>query len=434
MAELKPGYKLTEVSVIPDDWNEIRLDSVTVKVGSGITPRGGSNVYQDYGRPFVRSQNVGWGILSLEDLAFISDEIHATFDATEIQLNDVFLNITGASIGRSAIADERVVSGNVNQHVCIIRTISDQLHPRYLNYFLLSDMGQSQIDSFQAGGNRQGLNFGQLKSFRLVLPPTLEEQRAIAAALSEVDDQITALDDLIAKKHDLKHGAMQSLFTGEQRLPEYKVTGYKQSEVGVIPEDWEVTHLGNCLARSPDYGINAPAVPFSDLLPTYIRITDISEEGDFVPENITSVDHPNSETFFLEEGDLVFARTGASVGKSYLYRPENGRLVFAGFLIRVRPDQTKLIPQYLANWVKTQQYWQWVTVMSMRSGQPGINGQEYALLPIPLPPTLTEQQAIAAVLLDMDAEISALEAKREKILALKQGMMQELLTGKTRLI
>jgi type I restriction enzyme S subunit len=153
----------------------------------------------------------------MEDIAFIDDETHETFQATEIEADDVFLNITGASIGRSAVADVRVTLGNVNQHVCIIRTNQEELHPRFLNYFLLSSAGQRQIDSFQAGGNRQGLNFGQIRSIQLPLPP-LPEQRAIAAALGDVDAELTALDQSRDKTRALKQGMMQELLTGKTRL------------------------------------------------------------------------------------------------------------------------------------------------------------------------------------------------------------------------
>ena len=213
---------------------------------------------------------------------------------------------------------------------------------------------------------------------------------------------------------------MQELLTGKKRLPGFS-------------GEWEVKRLGDCLISRPDYGINAPAVPFSDRLPAYIRITDISEDSRFSPEKLVSVRAANAGNYYLSDGDLVFARTGASVGKSYLYNPLDGRLVFAGFLIRVRPDPAILIPAFLAAYATTDAYWNWVRLMSMRSGQPGINGNEYAQLPISLP-SIPEQTAIAAVLSDMDAGIAAVERKRDKTRALKQGMMQELLTGKTRLV
>ena len=118
--------------------------------------------------------------------------------------------------------------------------------------------------------------------------------------------------------------------------------GYKRTAVGVIPEDWTIRSLLSCLRSAPNYGINAAAIPFDDTLPTYLRITDIGEDNQFRPSPRVSVRHPSVQTFFLNKGDLVFARTGASVGKSYLYNPNDGPLVFAGFLIRVSPNPGSL--------------------------------------------------------------------------------------------
>lgn len=228
---------------------------------------------------------------------------------------------------------------------------------------------------------------------------------------------------------------MQELLTGRNRLPGFEVKpGSTLTEVGVIPEDWEVKPVGRMLSRPPEYGINAAAVPFDLRFPTYLRITDITEDGQFSKAERTSVDHPAASEFLLESGDLVFARTGASVGKSYLFKPEDGPLVFAGFLIRLRPDPDRLLPAFLSYFAQSQAYWDWVKANSMRSGQPGINGQEYAGLPMPVPPTKAEQENIAAILSDMDADFAALEAKLAKARQIKQGMMQELLTGRIRLI
>lgn len=209
--------------------------------------------------------------------------------------------------------------------------------------------------------------------------------------------------------------------------------GYKQTEVGVLPEDWTASPLGKLLDGVPTYGINASAIPYDSRYPTYLRITDISEDGRFLDASKASVDHPLTSDYMLSEGDLVFARTGASVGKSYLYDRRDGELVFAGFLIRARPDTKKLEPRYLKYFVQSKPYWNWVKVNSMRSGQPGINGREYASVLIPLPPTKAEQEAIAGALSDADALIEGLEKLIAKKRHLKQGAMQELLTGKKRL-
>jgi type I restriction enzyme S subunit len=205
--------------------------------------------------------------------------------------------------------------------------------------------------------------------------------------------------------------------------------GYKRTEIGVIPVDWEVKKLGNCLSKNPDYGINAAAVDYTDTLPTYLRITDISDDGNYINKNRVSVNHQLSDFYFLEEGDIVFARTGASVGKTYLYNIKDGKLVFAGFLIRIKPNVKILNPTFLKFHTQTKYYWNWVLSNSMRSGQPGLNSNEYKSFKIPLP-QLSEQKAIAKVLSDTDNLIQALEKRIAKKRLIKQGAMQKLLSPK----
>ena len=198
------------------------------------------------------------------------------------------------------------------------------------------------------------------------------------------------------------------------------------------PEGWTVRSLRSCLRTAPAYGINAAAVPFDGRLPTYLRITDISDDNRFRPAPRVSIEHPNASAFFLNEGDLVFARTGATVGKSYLYDPDDGPLVFAGFLIQVNPNPEDLQPTFLAYCAQTELYWEWVRTISSRSGQPGINGQEYGTYHLLLPPP-DEQRAIAEALSDVDGLLESLETLIAKKRAVKTAAMQQLLTGKTRL-
>ena len=177
------------------EWKKSTIGSLSTKVGSGVTPRGGETVYKSEGHSFVRSQNVGWGHLQLDDIAFIDKETHLRQKNTELQLDDVLLNITGASIGRSALVNKQIAGGNVNQHVCIIRT-KDNLVPAFLCNFLLSNHGQKQIDSFQAGGNRQGLNFEQIRSIKITIPST-KEQTKIATLLHLIDERIATQNKTI---------------------------------------------------------------------------------------------------------------------------------------------------------------------------------------------------------------------------------------------
>ncbi|MCO5268958.1 MAG: restriction endonuclease subunit S [Brumimicrobium sp.] len=206
-------------------------------------------------------------------------------------------------------------------------------------------------------------------------------------------------------------------------------TKYKDTAVGRIPEDWEVKELGELSIIKGDYGINAPAVEYSDSLPTYLRITDIDDDGNFIQVDKKSVNHKDSNNFYLNKDDIVFARTGATVGKSYLYKEKDGELVFAGFLIRFKTDEDSLNPSFLKYYTETSSYWHWVKVVSMRSGQPGINSKEYSSMKLPIPP-LPEQKAIANVLSTWDKAIE----KHEQLIAQKElrkkGLMQRLLSEK----
>ena len=189
--------------------------------------------------------------------------------------------------------------------------------------------------------------------------------------------------------------------------------------------EWEEKKLGECLLQMPEYGISAPAVPFSKNLPLYLRITDISDDGQYIREGKVSVDAVLTKENSLQDGDIVLARTGASVGKSYKYRIEDGPFIFAGFLIRIKPDETQLNSEFLFQFLQTSEYKKWVEATSTRSGQPGINCSEISSLFVPFP-TLPEQQKIAECLMAMDQLISAESAKVDALKEKKKGLMQRM--------
>ena len=198
-------------------WREVRLGEVTTKVGSGLTPRGGRDVYLDAGISLLRSQNVLIGSLSLADVAYISNEQHQIMSGTIVRPYDVLLNITGASIGRCCMVPPSLEEANVNQHVCIIRADTTRLEPAFLESLLISDIGQRQVLASQAGGNRQGLNFQQIRRFRLSLPSSAE-QRAISEAIRQGTCEIDLLTRKLAALQGQKKGLMQRLLTGWVRV------------------------------------------------------------------------------------------------------------------------------------------------------------------------------------------------------------------------
>lgn len=248
----------------------------------------------------------------------------------------------------------------------------------------------------------------------------LREQQKIADCLSSLDELIEATNRKIEALKEHKKGLMQRLFPKEEEnVPELRFLEFQGTK------GWDKCILGDSLLEHPRYGINAPAVPFQKELATYIRITDISENGTFSPNPKVSVNKDNVDNFYLSTGDLVFARTGASVGKCYKYREKDGKLVFAGFLIKITPNSTKLLSDFLFQYTFSEQYWEWVHLTSTRSGQPGINSKELFSMPFRLP-TIQEQQKIADCLSSLDELIEATSQKVEILKEHKKGLMQQL--------
>ena len=192
------------------EWEKCKLGELAVKVGSGSTPKGGNAVYTTSGHCFVRSQNVGMGHLILNDIAYIDELTHQKQKSTELRTNDVLLNITGASIGRTALATEEINGGNVNQHVCIIRT-NGNVEPSFICDYIQTSKIQKYIQSLQTGGSREGLNFEQIRSFPINIP-TVEEQVKIAKLLSLINERIATQSKLIEDLKKLKSAIIERSF------------------------------------------------------------------------------------------------------------------------------------------------------------------------------------------------------------------------------
>ena len=189
---------MSEIKTVPeirfagftDAWVQRKLGEVTTKIGSGKTPKGGNAVYLRDGIPLLRSQNIVNDIVDLTDVVYISDAMDKDMANSRVRKDDVLLNITGASIGRSAVY-KHIISANVNQHVCIIRT-KQRINPYYVQFNLTSSNGQQQVDNNQAGGGREGLNFQQIAKIAFYFPDILE-QTAISNFFCTLDNAIALL-------------------------------------------------------------------------------------------------------------------------------------------------------------------------------------------------------------------------------------------------
>jgi type I restriction enzyme S subunit len=250
-----------------------------------------------------------------------------------------------------------------------------------------------------------------LNSFDIPLPPTKAEQEAIAAALSDADTLIESLEQLIVKKRYLKQGAMQELLTGKKRLPGFeKAPGYKQTEVGMIPEDWEVQHLGNVAAMTTGWK----------------DVNEGNPAGEY-PFFTCSRSHTFSDHYSFDMEAILIAGNG-DVGNLHYY---SGR--FEAY------QRTYVVHKFSRPVRYVWHQLDYRLIESLGLGKigtsiPYIKRENLTGFAFPVPATESEQSAIATVLSDMDTAIVMLEEKLTKARMIKQGMMQELLTGRTRLI
>lgn len=205
---------------IPSTWQVKKAKYVTSKIGSGVTPKGGAEVYQQQGIPLFRSQNIHFDGLKLDDIVHIDSETHDSMSNSKIKPGDVLLNITGASIGRCYYYEGQYAEANVNQHVCIIRP-NAKILTKYLYYFLMSDIGQMQISMSQVGGGREGLTFESIKSFFIPLPG-ISDQKDLIILLENYIARLEALEKYTSRSIELlverKSALITEAVTGQIKL------------------------------------------------------------------------------------------------------------------------------------------------------------------------------------------------------------------------
>jgi type I restriction enzyme S subunit len=392
--EIKHGYKQTEVGIIPEDWSIDYIENLAQITTGGKNTQ--DRVEQGQYPFFVRSQVVE----RINSYSFAGEAVLTAGDG--VGTGKVFHYIKGKF--------------DVHQRVYRISDFSDSLNG-YFFYLYFSTHFYNRIMQMTAKSSVDSVRREMIARMPLPLPPTVAEQRAIAEALSDVDASLGGLDRLIAKKRDLNQAAMQHLLTGLTRLPGFQ-------------GKWEIKRLGKI--SSIKDGTHQTPKYVSSGIPFY-SVEQVTS-GDFKNTKFISEKEHRflTRTFKIEEGDILMTRIG-SIGDCKLidWKVEASFYVSLALLKINSGSSASFVTQYS----NTTAFKKEVERHSLPSAIPKkINLGPISQLKIELPPTLEEQTAIAEVLSDMDAEIAALEQRREKTLALKQAMMQELLTGKTRLI
>lgn len=413
---------MKEQNYLGCEWNNKRLGDILEIMTGGTPSKNNDEYWSDGNIPWMVSGDVNKGIINEVDGKIT--ELGMNNSAAKLLPKDtvmIALNGQGKTKGKVAYLNIEVTC---NQSLAGFLP-NKAFNSKYLYYNLQNRY--TEIRNLTGDGARNGLNLSILKDINVLFPP-LKEQQRIAEILSTVDSQIDDTDKLIEKTKELKKGLMQRLLTKGIGHSEFK-----KSEVGEIPVEWTVERLIDISNGKGEYGIGASATTYIEGKPRYLRITDIGDSCDLLNEDIKGLEEETYANYLLKENDVVFARTGNTTGKSYVYKRDDGLLVFAGFLIKFSINEHKCDVNFLKYIIQSKRYWDWIKVMSTRSGQPGINSTEYANFKVQLP-NIIEQKQISDILSSVDNQILKYENKKIKLEELKKGLMQQLLTGKIRVV
>jgi type I restriction enzyme, S subunit len=418
--EVKPGDRKTELGVIPEDWDVVQLGELRPFVTSGS--RGWALYYSDIGSLFVRITNLSRQTIYL-DLAnskFVKLPPEANEGVrTQLQEHDVLISIT-ADIGIVGYVDASVPSpAYINQHIALVRFDPKRVCGKFVSYVLSSERPQKLFRAFTDVGAKAGMSLRTVQKIQAALP-RLPEQRTIADALSDVDALLGGLGRLIAKKRDLKRAAMQQLLTGQTRLPGFS-------------GQWGVKRLGDLGPILKGGGVTKDqAVSGSYACIRYGEL--YTDHNDVIRRYISWISRDVAATATrLRYGDILFAGSGETkeeIGRCAAFVDEIEAYA-GGDIVILRPrDSDPVFLGYLLNSASVGRQ-----KASRGQGDAVVHISGSALADIQcVMPEKREQTAIAAVLSNMDVEIAALEQRRDKTRDLKQGMMQELLIGRTRLV
>jgi type I restriction enzyme S subunit len=256
-----------------------------------------------------------------------------------------------------------------------LRPRKDLLDRRYLTYYLRSNHFLGFANVAVAGVKMPRIIMTKFWKHQIPLP-TLFEQRRIVEILDQADQLRKKRAEADAKAARI----LPALF--------YKMFG----DPATNPRNWNIKSLDQVIRGKPQYGANASAVEWLEGMPRYVRITDITQDGRLSQSGVATLDLENWEPYRLVPGDLLFTRSGNTVGKTYLYRQEDGLCAYAGYLIRFQADPEQVTPWYLFSLTQTGYYKSWVEARKRVAGQPNINGKEYSSLQIPCPPLSRQQE------------------------------------------
>lgn len=396
---VKTGYKQTEVGIIPEEWDAVPLNTVLKKGRLG-----GNYANQDAETefPLMKMGNIARGYFEMSKVQYITPGVRPE-PTHKLIYGDVLFNTRNTLdlVGKVGIWRDELQVAYFNSNLMRLEFDPEQVCSNdYANFALNTEGAISRLRALATGTTSVAAIYTRdLMKMQFIVPPK-PEQRAIAMALCDIDGLLGGLDRLIAKKRDLKQAAMQQLLTGKTRLPGFH-------------GDWEETTFGSVIRH---HAGNSTLIKG--------KLSSIEATGRF-PAYSASGQDVWCDRYEFEGDAIVVSAVGSRCGKAFR---ASGKWCAIANTHVVWPNATKIDIRLLAYFLNDEDFWQ-----KSGTGQPFVLFTKTFARPLRLP-KLPEQTAIALVLTDMDTELAGLEQRREKTRALKQAMMQELLTGRTRLV
>ena len=390
---IKKGYKQTEIGVIPEDWNVVRLNLLSNDIGDGIhsTPKyvDSSNYF------FVNGNNLSDGrILITRDTKCISEDEYESLKKN-LDNTTILMSINGTIGNLAFFNNETVVLGKSAAYI----KLSQRIDKIFIYYLLQHSSIKKFYDNELTGTTIKNLSLASIRSTPIPIPPTKPEQTAIATVLSDTDALIEHLEKLITKRKAIKQGAMQQLLTGKKRLPGFS-------------GEWEAKKLGKIAEIKTGNKDNDDKVE-EGLYPFFVR----SQQ----------VERINSYSF---DGEAILIPGEGNIGSIYHYI--NSRFDYHQRVYKISNFAKQYSGKYIYYYM-SQNFNFYAVKNSVKATVDSLRLPTFQEFEILFPSTKNEQTAIATILSDMDSEIEKLEKKRDKYIMLKQGMMQQLLTGRIRI-
>jgi len=401
---------------IPDDWEIKKLEEIAEVKGGKRIPKGWKLQEQPNGHPYITVADMEKGSIDLSNIKYVPKQIQTSINKYRIYSDDIYISVAG-TLGLIGIVPKILNGANLTENANRITNI--RCDRDYLKYYLMSEIIQKEIKNTSTVGAQPKLALTRISQFKIALPNKINEQKIIASTLSDIDELLEILEKIIDKKKKIKQGVMQQLLTGKKRLPNFN-ENWKNVRLGEIAEFYKGKGLPKSkLSEQGKY----KCIHYGELFTIYKEKID----------KIFSRTNEDGNLFKSKKNDVLMPTSDVTPnGLAVASCIQENNVLLGGDILIIRCTNRDIDGTFLSYVIRNSKS----QIMQLVSGI-----TVYHLYPSDMkefkfkcPPTLKEQEAIVEVLLEMDSEIELLKKKLKKYEKIKEGMMQQLLTGRVRLV